>query len=278
MYVKRILTKSVRAAPPLSMWDAPEPQDRNFNRFARREITKATRAAEYWASDFDEYALPGMAGAAGAKSGFQSARAMRPDHDRDRNPDRGSPLETSPKKAPPKPVKHRSIELPAPMPFTFGQQEERKPEAGLGAFTSSNSNFLANLDSLGVGDPTGISTSEPNPHGSSFLSAAFGSAASQRGAGIGNGHANSGGTGTRNGFKSPFGPPSPQLPSAAHSQKTSAPAVPDPWMNLANLGPPDLEDGEGSSATGTGNAAPVQLARGTKRLGMGRPSPWGSKR
>jgi len=49
---------SVRAAPPLSMWDAPESSGHFFNRFARREVTKAARAAEYWSSDFDEYALP----------------------------------------------------------------------------------------------------------------------------------------------------------------------------------------------------------------------------
>jgi hypothetical protein len=267
------------------MWDAPEPQDRNFNRFARREITKATRAAEYWSSEFDEYALPGMAGAADAKKGFQSARMARPDRDRDRDRD----METSPKKIPPKPIKHRSIELPAPMPFTFGTDERKKPEAGLGAFTSSNSNFLANLDSLGVGDPSMVSSQ----NGGSFLSAAFGNAPARSANANGSAHGNT----TRSGFNSPFGPPSPNLyhnPSATASAFSVANrANPGPstggaggaggqWGGLANLGPPDLADGDGYSGAaissiGTAGAG-VPLARGTKRLGMGRPAPWGSKR
>ena len=193
------------------MWDAPDPQDRFHNRFARREITKATRAAEYWASDTDEYALPGQSG--GPSSGFQSARTaahVRPrdrDRDRDRERDRGSP--TSPAKAPPKPIKSKHVDIPAPLPFTFGKPDPKKSDAGLGSFTNASNNFLANLDSLGVGEGEG----------------SLGS--------------------------SPFASPS------------------------LDIGLPDLTP---TTRAGLPSSGRVELAKGTKRLGMGRPAPWGAKR
>lgn len=200
------------------MWDAPEPQDRNFNRFARREVTKATRAAEYWASDFDEYALPGMAGGtSSSSSGFQSARAglARP-RDRDRDRDRDSPA--SPAKPPPKPIKSRHVDIPAPLPFTFGKPDEKKSEAGLGSFTNASNNFLSNLDSLGVGAPE-ASTGGPSADGSPFAS--------------------------------PNLDGSPKLFGSGQ--------FPGPGAGLPSGGR-------------------VELAKGTKRLGMGRPLPWGAKR
>lgn len=210
------------------MWDAPEPQDRNFNRFARREITKATRAAEYWASDYDEYALPGQSGAApsGSGSGFQSARMglQRPrdrDRDRERDRDRDRDGPASPAKPPPKPIQSRHIDIPAPLPFTFGKPDPKKAEAGLGSFTNASNNFLANLGSLGVGAPDGDGSpfASPNPDADSNRSPNFFAAAS----------------GTE------------RLGGAAASA-----ALP--------------------------SAGRVELAKGTKRLGMGRPAPWGAKR
>ena len=189
------------------MWDAPEPQDRNFNRFARREITKATRAAEYWASDHDEYALPGTSIPTSINSGFQSARMgmARPHHrdrDRDRERDRDRDEPVSPAKPPPKPIKSRHVDIPAPLPFTFGKPDAEKSSAGLGSFTNANNSFLSNLDSLGVG-PLGDDGESP------FTS-----------------------------------------PALDVSDRFTAPALP----------------------------GRVQLAKGKKRLGMGRPAPWGAKR
>lgn len=199
------------------MWDAPEPQDRNFNRFARREITKATRAAEYWASEHDEYALPGS-------SGFQSARAGMPrPRDRERDRERDGP--TSPAKPPPKPIKSRHVDIPAPLPFTFGKPDAKKSEAGLGSFTNASNNFLSNLDSLGVGIPDDL---PPDDLG--------------LGAGAGS---------------SPFASP-------------------------ALGGSPNFFGGDRLGGAGASSALPsggrVELAKGTKRLGMGRPAPWGAKR
>jgi len=200
------------------MWDAPEPQDRNFNRFARREITKATRAAEYWASDHDEYALPGMSGTGTSNTGFQSARAGMPrprDRDRDRERDRDRDREpTSPAKPPPKPIKSRHVDIPAPLPFTFGRPDPKKPEAGLGSFTNASNNFLSNLDSLGVG---------PVDEGEG---------------------------------SSPFASPS-----------------------LGGSPNPNLFGGDRlPTASGLPSGGRVELAKGKKRLGMGRPAPWGAKR
>lgn len=203
---------SVRAAPPLSMWDAPDPQDRNFNRFARREITKATRAAEYWASDTDEYALPGTS-VGGPSTGFQSARTSlaRPNHHHHHPRERDRDGPASPAKPPPKPIKSKHVDIPTPLPFTFGKPDPKQSDQGLGSFTNASNNFLANLDSLGVGDG-----GNPMHSGSS-----------------------------------PFASPS------------------------LDIGGPLL--GSDSSA-GLPSSGRVALAKGTKRLGMGRPAPWGAKR
>lgn len=204
------LTRSIRIAPPLSTWDAPEPQDRNFNRFARREVTKATRAAEYWASEADDYALPDMAG-----SGFKSASSItsQPRHHQSSRLSKPYAMSSSSNPSSPKPVvklPQRDHKLPAPLPFTFGSVDDKKKDASLGLFTDSSNDSLAAMKSLGLpaaglGDPLA-------------------------GLGFGGG---------------------------------------SDWKSLAQ---PTV------TAGGTSHGAEIPLARGTKRLGMGRPAPWGSKR
>lgn len=198
---------SIRAAPPLSMWDAPEPQDKNFNRFARREVTKATRAAEYWASEADEYALPDL------NAGFTSARAIptKPTHSSSHSSRLSKPYHMSSSSAsnPPSPkpvvkIPQRNHNLPAPLPFTFGSAEDKKKDTNLGFFTDTSNDSLAAMKSLGLPDTF-----------------------------------NGGGLGIGSGGGSD-------------------------WKSLAQ-----------PTATG---ATEVPLAKGTKRLGMGRPAPWGTKR
>ncbi|WVQ79155.1 hypothetical protein IAT38_001251 [Cryptococcus sp. DSM 104549] len=199
---REVIMRHVRAAPPLSTWDPPQRGSwMKPNRFARRDVTKATRAAEYWASDADEYALPGSqaAGGAGARpgsqpqsqpynTGFMSARTSaglaRPP---------GQPGQPRP---PPPPVKSANTNMPAPLPFTFGEKDEGSKEAGLGTFMSGGDKSLAMMAGLGV---------------------------------------------------MPGGPPAGTGPGAA-----------------------------GAGAGGAGGGAPT--SRGTKRLGMGRPAPWGAKK
>lgn len=210
------------------MWDAPEPRDRNFNRFARREVTKAARAAEYWADDVDEYALPGMPGVDPNRapgSGFVSAR------DRMKQP--GSVEPRSPK-PPPVILKSRNHHFPEPLPFTFNAPAEAKrPGADLGMFTSSSSSSLAMMKGLGLPGSTGSTGS----NGASPLA-------------------------SPNPDRSPKPPEIASFQSAANSSLSA----------LKGLGLPDLPTG------GTAQGQGVQLAKGTKRLGMGRPAPWGTKR
>lgn len=157
--------------------------------------------------------MTGGSSSAASTSGFQSARAglARP-----RNPDRDGPA--SPAKPPPKPIKSRHVDIPAPLPFTFGKPDAKKSEAGLGSFTNASNNFLANLDSLGVGAPEGASgglSMEGSPFGSPAL----------------------------DGSPKFFG--SDRLPGSSGALPSSG---------------------------------RVELAKGSKRLGMGRPAPWGAKR
>jgi DNA helicase-2/ATP-dependent DNA helicase PcrA len=209
------------------MWDAPEPRDRNFNRFARREVTKAARAAEYWADDVDEYALPGMPGVDPnrAPAGFVSAR------DRMKQPGGVEPRSPKP---PPVILKSRNHQFPEPLPFTFNAPAEAKrPGADLGMFTSSSSSSLAMMKGLGLPGSTGSTGS----NGVSPLA-------------------------SPNPDSSPKPPEIAAFQSAANSSLSA----------LKGLGLPDLPTG------GTGQGQGVQLAKGTKRLGMGRPAPWGTKR
>jgi DNA helicase-2/ATP-dependent DNA helicase PcrA len=212
------------------MWDAPEPRDRNFNRFARREVTKAARAAEYWADDVDEYALPGMPGVDPNRapgSGFVSAR------DRMKQPGSAEPRSPKP---PPVILKSRNHQFPEPLPFTFNAPAEAKrPGADLGMFTSSSSSSLAMMKGLGLPGSTGSNGSSP--------------------------------LASPNPDRSPKPPEIASFQSAANSSLSA----------LKGLGLPDLPTG-GLPTGGTGQGQGVQLAKGTKRLGMGRPAPWGTKR
>jgi DNA helicase-2/ATP-dependent DNA helicase PcrA len=188
------------------MWDEPEPRDSQFNRFARREVTKAARAAEYWSSDFDEYALPDSAKslAGGSSSGFRTAREGykgSKSNDHQTHNRLGKPYPTKPgaqRPAPPPVIKlaPTNLRLAEPIPFTFDAPRNVKPKADIGGFLESSNSSLAIMRSLGL-------------------------------------------------------PEDDELPLLSVSG--------------------------GSSPVAPGRAS-VQLARGTKRLGMGRPTAWGTKR
>ncbi|OCF43356.1 DNA helicase II/ATP-dependent DNA helicase PcrA [Kwoniella heveanensis CBS 569] len=264
---KEMIRKHVRAAPPLSMWDAPEPRDKWSNRFARREVTKATRAAEYWASDADEYALPGAAGGGSASgssnpyaasmansSGFTSAR-MGLAAPKSRQPGPNSNRSEAPLKKEPVKIKSANKNIPELLPFTFGQPDPVRSEASIGSFTSGNSASLAMMATLGL--PPDLPP----------------------GAGSANGRAQS------NKGSSPFTGSSPRLgggsspaPGAGagvakpNGGGVRLPAVPGLVSTAARTGA-----GTGSGGTGVPGANGL-VSRGTKRLGMGRPAPWGAKK
>ncbi|KAL7420030.1 ATP-dependent DNA helicase srs2 [Cryptotrichosporon argae] len=142
---KAAIMKHVRAAPPLSTWDAPEPRGYAHNRFARRETTKAARAADYWASDVDEYALPAP-GSGSSGAGFAPASRLQ-------SVSRGDPrIDPPPAPRPqPPPIRSANRDLPAPLPFTFGTTHAATaPGAGIDAFTSSAGAGLAAMKALGL--------------------------------------------------------------------------------------------------------------------------------
>lgn len=124
-------------------------------------MTKAARAAEYWASEQDDYALPDMS------TGFTSARSVSNSHG-PRPSHAGSTSSRLPKpyqmgfgtpRSPPKPVvklPQREHDLPAPLPFSFNNPDagKKKEEASLGLFEKGNMDFLSDLKSLGTSDTT----------------------------------------------------------------------------------------------------------------------------
>ncbi|WWD16482.1 hypothetical protein CI109_100908 [Kwoniella shandongensis] len=230
---KEMIFKHVRAAPPVSTWDAPEPRDKWSNRFARREVTKAARAADYWASESDEYALPGSNGnsasnpyAASVSSGFKSARMGLSS-----NPSSSSaPRSAPPPKKDPVQIRSANRNIPEALPFTFGQPDPVRTDADLGAFTNGNSASLAMMATLGL--PPDID-----------------------------------GGGSMSGGSSPFmGGSSPRLGSSpALGGGTRLPGV-------SSLGARATANAGASAGAGAGPA------RGTKRLGMGRPAAWGAKK
>lgn len=140
---------SVRIAPPLSTWDPPEsPSWRSkSNRFARRDISKATRAAEYWASDVDEYALPSDSFAPSPSSpyttSFTRINSGLP------RPPTALPVATQ-KKAPPPPVKSANRYIPPTMPFTFNTKEEKKEETSLDSLMTGGNKSLEMMAGLGL--------------------------------------------------------------------------------------------------------------------------------
>lgn len=157
--------KQVRAAPPLSTWDAPDP--RGSRRFARRDGHGSnTRGFDYWASDVDDY-KPGPGGTAGT---FTSARAFAP--------------KTAPAQPKPPVVKLASSNrnLPAPLPFSFNGHSESRPDASLNSFTSSSSSSLAFMKNLGIPDSSGTSGQRGRPSNSvpEFTSPGFSVAAMAR--------------------------------------------------------------------------------------------------
>ena len=216
-------------------------------------MTKATRAAEYWASDLDEYALPDAKLANKNVTGFTSARAAQSARDRMSKPyNTGS---NAAPRSPPKPVlklPQRDHRLPEPMPFSFGAPEDKKTEAGLGLFTNASSSGLALMKSLGLpGEDDSPATSpgvkSPGLGGSPL----FG--------------------GDSSAFPSKIALPSgPRPPMSAGGARSSMLGngfgTGDAWKSLAQ---PSVQ----AEASGS-----IPLAKGTARLGMGRPAPWGSKR
>lgn len=184
--------------------------------------------------------------------GFRSARKAR-DRDRDRQACRdhrdrdrmSQPVNVarSPK-PPPVILKPRDHGLPAPLPFTFNTAPGtggRPGEKSLGAFTSANSSSLAMMKALGL--PGGSSETAP---------ASGGSSPALRGS------PNPGSSGA-------FSPRTADVSSFESKANSSLSA-------FKGLGLPDAPSG------GTGAPSGVPLAKGTKRLGMGRPAPWGAKK
>ena len=286
------------------MWDAPEPRDQQFNRFARREVTKAARAAEYWASESDDYALPGQGSA--PRSAFQTARNYA-NVDRGERDRMSQPVNVKRETKPPPVIlpsrNHHFPELPK---FTLGGQEAVKKEQDLGGWTSASSSSLAMMKSLGL-PGEGLA-----------------------GVGLGTGAGGSGGSSPRMGGSprpgsnstSPRGLAAGRLSGMAMPSRIGRPGLASPGLTAGGGGLGLL--GANSAGTGTSSTAAFQaravssldalkgiglpeagptvqqlpktsagfsvdgnvvngqpdgaLARGKKRLGMGRPAPWGAKR
>ncbi|KAL0252323.1 hypothetical protein I308_101712 [Cryptococcus tetragattii IND107] len=146
---KDMIMKHVRIAPPLSTWDPPESSSwrSKSNRFARRDISKATRAAEYWASDVDEYALPSDSFTPSPSSpyttSFTRINSGLP------RPPTALPVATQ-KKAPPPPVKSANRYIPPTMPFTFNTKEEKKEETSLDSLMTGGNKSLEMMAGLGL--------------------------------------------------------------------------------------------------------------------------------
>ena len=274
------------------MWDAPEPRDQQFNRFARREVTKAARAAEYWASEADDYALPGQGSA--PRSAFQTARNYAAGGDRADRDRMSQPVNVK-REAKPPPVilpsrNHHFPELPK---FTLGSADPIKKEQDLGGWTSASSSSLAMMKNLGLpgeaslggtsggssptmgamGSPRAGGSNATSPRGTaagrlSGLGQAMPSRLARPGVATnGLGGLGLSGTGAGAGGTAAF--------QARAASSLDA---------LKGIGLP--EAGPAVQALPTGGAQVAQavapadaaLARGKKRLGMGRPAPWGAKK
>ncbi|WWC68615.1 uncharacterized protein I206_102545 [Kwoniella pini CBS 10737] len=258
---KDMIMKHVRAAPPMSTWDAPEPRDKYSNRFARREVTKATRAAEYWASEADEYALPdqvnGNPYASSVKSGFTSARMGLSGSSKSRQPAPGSGSIREEKNQPQKEVikiKSANKNIPQLLPFTFGTPDPIKVDTDISSFQKGGQNALDFMANLGLPpDPPLIypnSNLNGNGNGSSINKNGNTSISRKSSPFLGNANANGNGS-------------SPKL--------SSSPLLGNNGIKLPSL-PSTLSRG-GSNSTSTAG-----LNKGNKRLGMGRPAPYGSKK
>ncbi|WRT65720.1 uncharacterized protein IL334_002668 [Kwoniella shivajii] len=270
---KEMIMRHVRAAPPLSTWDAPEPRDKWSNRFARREVTKATRAAEYWASESDEYALPGNAKsdgngenpyAASMVSGFTSARMGL--NSKSKQPSKSNSTRNE------KPIKEvikiksANKNIPDLLPFTFGQPDPIRSDADLGSFQKGGNAALAFMATLGLPPDSAPSPSSSSAGGTAIGIGSRGHKGSSPFMGNGNG------TGNGNGNNS-----SPILGNSPSLLPSRLPIVPGSGSG-SNLSSSSRERGAGSIALGGNSTNSNGLNRGTKRLGMGRPAPWGAKR
>ncbi|WWC87908.1 uncharacterized protein L201_002808 [Kwoniella dendrophila CBS 6074] len=237
---KDMIMKHVRAAPPISTWDAPEPRDKYSNRFARREVTKATRAAEYWASEQDEYALPDNPYATSVQSGFTSAKmGLGKSTSKQPGPNTGTIRNEIPKKdREVVKIKSANKNIPEPLPFTFGQPDPVKVDTDISSFQKGGTDSLSFMANLGLLPPD-----QPPIVGNTNNSK---SSTNARG----------------NNRSSPFlGGSSPRL--------GSSPAL---GNNLK------LPSASGLTSTAIGGSSGSNLNKGTKRLGMGRPAAWGANK
>lgn len=272
---RQLLIISVRSAPPLSTWDAPEPRDHQHNRFARREVTKAARAAEYWASEADDYALPGQGSA--PRSAFQTARTYAGGGERGDRDRMSQPVNVK-REAKPPPVilpsrNHHFPELPK---FTLGPADPIKKEADLGSWTSTSSSSLAMMKSLGLpGETPGAGSGGSSPLLGAMGSPRAGSTTtSPRGAAVGR----------LSGMTMPSRLTKPGVngtTAAGTSGNITAgfqARAASSLDALKGIGLPEAAPAVQPSGNGAAGVADGTLARGKKRLGMGRPAPWGAKK
>jgi hypothetical protein len=275
------------------MWDAPEPRDQQFNRFARREVTKAARAAEYWASEADDYALPGHGSA--PRSAFQTARNYASGERGDR--DRMSQPVNVKREAKPPPVilpsrNHHFPELPK---FTLTGDTPAKKEQDLGGWTSASSSSLAMMKNLGLpgegilgvgsggsspllGSPKpGSNTTSPRGMAVGRMSAmAMPSRPGMSRPGSGTGALGLAGVGIGTGGSAGAGAASSMAAFQARAV-SSLDAL--KGIGLPEAGPAVQVSREAGAAVEAAGGAPNGgLAKGRKRLGMGRPAPWGAKK
>ena len=226
-------------------------------------MTKATRAAEYWASEADEYALPDKVpnGSGNPRHGAQGFTSGRVERDRLSKPYKRDKMGNI-QRSPPKPVirlPQRDHHFPEMPTFQLGQVEAAKPETDLGMFTNASSSGLALMKSLG------LPGEDSSPLLSPSLSAYSGGSPNW-----------SGGATLPSRGAMPSRPPA-WVPKMPHFSSTAKAAM-DDWKSLG------LPSANGAATTASAGAAvtarsgAIPLAQGTKRLGMGRPAPWRSKR
>ena len=235
----------------------------NFNRFARREVTKAARAAEYWASEIDEYDLPDPKSGSGHRAKREPWKWSMDSHFKT-----ARELASPEKKPPPKILKPTSVDV-KPVPFAFGKPDEKPSEQGIGAFTNASSSSLAFMKTLGLPGQGSAGSGASSPLASPNLNAgsngfAFGSARSLP---------------TANGGRSPLLPSAPLGGSANGKSPLVGGFQSNAAGGLAAMKSLGLPSPAAAAAEGAlGGGAKPKLAQGTKRLGMGRPQPWGAKK
>jgi hypothetical protein len=154
-------------------------------------------------------------------------------------------------RSPPKPVvkfqtKHN---LPSAMPFTFNTPQQKKPGTELNDITSNSKGLLADMLSLGSDDPL-----------------------------AGTPLALGGGNGVQAGVSDWRTLSQPSRMSGMGGATNGAGRV---VGGMAGVGGAGGVGGLGGRSVGDADGSggsDIQLARGKKRLGMGRPAAWGSKK